>query len=68
MRIKQRWNNHLKQNKMTYTQHLFFALFCALQSLIASICFATHAFLPCIYRKSGSNIVIKLAQKFKNRR
>lgn len=58
---------HLKKNKTTYIQHLFFALFYSLQTLIAALYLAIHAFIPCVFTKSGSNIILKLAKTFKKR-
>lgn len=67
MKTKLKIVNHLQENKMTYTEHLFFALFCSLQCLVSTWYLAIHAFVPCIFKKSGSSIILKLAKNFKKR-
>lgn len=67
MKTKLKIVSHLEENKMTYTEHLFFALFCSLQCLIASWYLVIHAFVPCVFKKSGSSIISRLAERFKKR-
>lgn len=48
---------HLKEVGMNYIQHMAFALNTAFELFIAVIALVTHAFVPCLFEKTGSCIV-----------
>lgn len=47
MTIKQKWINHLKENNMTYIEHMIFALFYGVCCLLTGTYLIIHAVLPC---------------------
>lgn len=67
MNLKKKWNDHLKENNMGYTQHLFFALLYSYLCLMASIYLLLHAFFPCFFQNAGSDLVRMMALVFKKR-
>jgi hypothetical protein len=66
MRLINRWNEHLKENKMTYCQHMFFALFYGYLCVLAGISLIIHSIFPCILQTTGSDLVKKLNKRFSN--
>ena len=66
MRIRKKWINHLKENNMTYIEHLIFALLCGLYCLVAGFYLIIHAILPCFYQTAGSDLVSRLNKIFKS--
>lgn len=68
MKIKNLWINHLKENNMTYTEHMIFALFYGLCCLLAGLYLIIHSVLPCFFPTAGSDLVTKLSKRFKKQR
>ena len=60
-----KWVEHLKENKMTYLEHLAFAMFYGICCIIAGIFLITHSLLPCFFQTTGSDLVTKLSKRFK---
>lgn len=67
MNLKNKWIEHLKENNMTYTEHLFFALFYGSCCLLAGFYLLVHSILPCFFSTAGSDLVTKLSERFKKR-
>ena len=65
MNLKQKWLNHLKQNNMTYIEHMIFALFYGLCCCLAGLYLIVHSVLPCFFPTAGSDLVKKLSKRFK---
>jgi hypothetical protein len=68
MNLKKKWIDHLAENKMTYIEHLIFALFYGSCCLLAGLLLIIHAVLPCFFPTAGSDLVTKLSKRFKKRR
>lgn len=68
MNLYQKWIQHLKDNNMTYIQHLVFALFYGNLCLLAGFYLIVHSILPCFFPTAGSDLVTKLSKQFKTRR
>ena len=68
MNLKKKWINHLTENKMTYLEHLVFALFYGFCCLLAGFYLIVHSILPCFFPTAGSDLVTKLGRRFKKRR
>ncbi len=67
MTLKKKWINHLKENNMTYIEHMIFALFYGCSCLLASFYLIVHSVLPCFFPTAGSDLVEKLSKRFKKR-
>lgn len=67
MNLYQKWQQHLKENKMTYIEHLVFALYHGILCLYAGLTLMIHALLPCFYQTTGSDLVTKMSRRFKKR-
>lgn len=67
MNLKERWLNHLKENNMTYIEHMVFALFYGCCCLLAGFYLIVHSVLPCFFSTAGSNLVSSLSKRFKKR-
>ena len=65
MNLKKKWNNHLIENKMTYNEHMIFAMFYGVNCLIAGFYLIVHALLPCFFTTASSDLVQKLNDRFK---
>ena len=63
--LKTKWIEHLKQNNMTYLQHMIFAARYGLLCLIAGLLLIFHAIFPCWFQTAGSNLVRKMAKVFR---
>lgn len=61
------WKNHLKENNMSYRQHLLFAMLYSGVCLSASVFLFVHALLPCFCQTAGSDLVRMMALVFKKR-
>jgi len=59
---------HLTENNMSYYQHLKFAVFHGFVCLVAGFCLIIHAFFPCWFQTSGSDLVQSMAIVFKKRK
>lgn len=55
--------NHLKENKMTYFQHLKFTMYTGSNMLIGSIAVVIHGIFPIVFVDTASNIIKKLHSK-----
>ena len=64
MNLRQKWTHHLRENNMTYVEHLIFALFYGLLCLLAGFYLIIHSVLPCFFTTAGSNLVSKLNKTF----
>jgi hypothetical protein len=64
MNLHKKWIQHLRQNDMSYIDHMIFALYYSTICLMASICLFVHAFLPCFLQNTGSYLVKRLSQVF----
>lgn len=64
MNIIQKAKDHLYQNKMTYCEHLIFAVSHGINCLKAGIMLVVHGLLPCFFDRSGSNLVRHLKLSF----
>lgn len=56
--------HHLKDNNMSYCQHLVFAAGHGLRCIKAGICLILHSIVPGILPKTGSNLVNELNKSF----
>ena len=65
--MKNTIKEHLTENNMTYWKHLKFAIFFGCLSLVAGFCLIIHAFFPCWFQASGSDLVQSMAIVFKKR-
>jgi hypothetical protein len=63
--LLKKWINHLRQNNMTYIEHLIFALFYGICCLLAGFYLIVHSVLPCFFATAGSDLVTKLSKRFK---
>ena len=66
--IIEQWNEHLKENRMTYRGHWKFAVGHGLLCLKAGLYLIIHGFFPCFYQRAGSELVSKLAEDFSLRK
>lgn len=64
MNLINKWTQHLKENDMSYVEHLIFASYYSLVCMVSAFCFLLHAILPCFLQKTGSNLVKKLNHTF----
>lgn len=67
MTIKEKWIDHLKENNMTYIQHMRFAVFYGCICFVAGFCLILHSILPCFFQNTGSDLVRIMASVFKKR-
>jgi hypothetical protein len=67
MNLYHKWIQHLKENHMTYIEHLIFALYYGILCLCAGLTLIIHSILPCIYQTTGSDLVTKMSKRFKTR-
>ena len=65
MSIKQKWTKHLEENKMTYNEHMVFAMFYGVNCLIAGFYLIVHSLFPCFFTTEGGDLVQKLSETFK---
>lgn len=64
MNFGQKWTQHLKENNMSYAQHLKFAAYHGIRCLKAGLFLICHGVMPAIFQKAGSNLVNELNQSF----
>lgn len=50
-------DHHLKEAKMTYSQHMKYALKIACRLGYASLALVLHSICPCIFQKTGSETI-----------
>jgi len=60
MNLYHKWIQHLKENNMTYFQHLVFAFFYGSCCLLAGLYLIIHSVLPCFFATVGSDLVTRL--------
>ena len=48
---------HQEEQKMTYVEHLKHACFYSIQAFKSSVIFLVHGFFPCLFQKTGSEII-----------
>jgi hypothetical protein len=65
MNLYHKWSQHLKENDMTYLQHLVFAFFYGSCCLLAGLYLIIHSLLPCFFVTAGSDLVTRLNVIFK---
>lgn len=65
--IKLLFIDHPKSVGETFLEHFFFAFSFGLKMLAASLIMIIHAIFPCIFKKTGSRILISQMQKLINR-
>jgi hypothetical protein len=65
MNLYHKWIQHLKENDMTYLQHLIFAFFYGSCCLLAGLYLIIHSVLPCFFSTAGSDLVKRLNLIFK---
>ena len=68
MNFYRRWHEHLKENNMTYWQHLKFAVGHGLCCIRAGVYLCIHGILPCFRRRAGTKLVQRLDQVFTERK
>ena len=64
MKIIKQSINHLKENDMTYFDHLKFASYHSLMCMRAACYLIIHSVLPCFCGGAGSNLVTKMSKHF----
>ena len=57
-------DKHLKDNNITYFEHMNRSIVYGFKSLIASFYFFIHALLPFIFEHSGSDAIKDLSKNF----
>lgn len=67
MNLYQKWIQHLKENSMTYTEHMIFALYYGVLCLVAGLTLIIHSILPCFFQTIGSDLVSKMSRRFKRK-
>jgi hypothetical protein len=55
---------HLKENKMTYWQHFIFAVTYGVKCIKAGLFLISHAVIPALFAKTGSELVNQLNKNF----
>lgn len=56
--------DHLKENKMTYIEHLLFASGHGIRCIGAGLLLIIHSIIPAVFPKVGSKLVFKLNKSF----
>ena len=56
--------DHLRQNNMTYWQHLCFAAGHGVRCIWAGFLLVIHSIAPCFFPQTGSFLVHKLSRDF----
>lgn len=60
--------NHLRENRMTYREHLVFAVGHGFLCCVAGVMLIIHGLIPCFFERTGSNLVRKLKISFDKHR
>lgn len=68
MNLRKSWIRHLKENDMSYIQHLIFAAYYGTICIYAGFTLILHSLLPCFYQTTGSDLVSELSKTFKKRK
>jgi hypothetical protein len=63
----QKAKHHLKENGMSYFEHLSFAIFYGFVCIKAGIFLCIHGLFPCFFQRAGSRLVHKLEKIFTER-
>jgi hypothetical protein len=56
--------DHLKDNNMTYYQHLIFASNHGIRCMMAGLLLVCHSIIPALFPKTGSKLVNRLNKSF----
>jgi hypothetical protein len=64
MNILKKSLEHLKENKMSYTEHFVFAFFHGLKCVKAGCLLMLHSLIPSLYPRTGSKLVTRLSKSF----
>ena len=67
MKLREKWNEHLNENNMTYWQHFKFAVGHGLICIRAGVYLCIHGLLPCFRRRAGTKLVQRLEKVFTER-
>ena len=67
MTLRKKWKDHLKENNMSYLQHLIFAVGHGLVCIRAGVYLCIHGLLPCFRRRAGTKLVQRLEKVFTER-
>lgn len=67
MNLKKKWIDHLKENNMSYYEHMSFAMFYGFNCLAAGFFLIAHSIMPCFFQSAGSDLVRIMAVVFKKR-
>jgi hypothetical protein len=64
MKLYKDWTKHLKDNNMTYCEHLKFAVGHGLVGLEAGLLLIIHGFFPFFFEEAGTLLIRKLNESF----
>lgn len=67
MNLYKKWLQHLRENRMTYIEHMIFALYYGVLCLVAGLTLIIHSILPCFFQTTGSDLVSKMSRRFKRK-
>ena len=62
--ILKKSNEHLQENKMTYSEHFFFAYSHGITCILAGLYLIIHSVVPGVLASTGSKLVTKLNKSF----
>ena len=65
--MKNIFTDHPKSIGESYFQHLYFAFLFGANMVIGGLACIIHAFLPFLFKKTGSNVLIKMTRHFIDR-
>ena len=65
--MKNIFTDHPKSIGESYFQHLYFAFLFGLNMIIGGLACIIHAFLPFLFKKTGSDVLIKMTHHFVER-
>lgn len=60
-----KWIKHLKDNNMSYLEHMLFACYYGILCLVAGLFLIIHSVLPCFFLTTGSDLVEEMNKRFK---
>lgn len=64
MTLRQRWVDHLAENRMTYQKHAAFAARHGVACLASGVALLIHAVFPCWHREAGRRARAALSEAF----
>ncbi|MEP0702045.1 MAG: DUF6356 family protein [Lentilitoribacter sp.] len=65
--LRQIFLSHPASVDETFVQHMLFALSFAVKLFAAAFAALVHAFVPCLFEKTASRILIDLSNRVQNR-